>query len=77
MADAVIHPELSNAAQTSAERHGGDAGSIHDKADEAGMTRAVEAGFKPLSHDAINLLLADVRGALGPDLNVFLVTDQH
>ena len=29
------------------------------------------------SLDAINFLLADVRGALGPYLNVFLVTQQH
>ena len=34
-------------------------------------------GFHPLSLDAINFLLADVRGALGPYLNVFLVTQQH
>jgi MFS family permease len=34
-------------------------------------------GFNPLSLDAINFLLADVRGALGPYLNVFLVTRQH
>ena len=27
--------------------------------------------------DALNFLLADVRGALGPYLNVFLVTEQH
>ena len=27
--------------------------------------------------DAINFLLSDVRGALGPYLNVFLVTQQH
>ncbi|MGH6812975.1 MAG: MFS transporter, partial [Methylocella sp.] len=33
--------------------------------------------FNPLSLDAINFLLADVRGALGPYLNVFLVTRQH
>jgi len=33
--------------------------------------------FKPLSLDALNFLLADVRGALGPYLNVFLVTQQH
>ena len=33
--------------------------------------------FSPLSLDAINFLLADVRGALGPYLNVFLVTQQH
>ncbi|TWB69757.1 putative MFS family arabinose efflux permease [Nitrospirillum amazonense] len=32
--------------------------------------------FHPVSLDAINFLLADVRGALGPFLNVFLVTQQ-
>jgi len=32
--------------------------------------------FRPVSLDAINFLLADVRGALGPYLNVFLVTQQ-
>jgi MFS family permease len=32
--------------------------------------------FRPASLDAINFLLADVRGALGPYLNVFLVTQQ-
>jgi MFS family permease len=32
--------------------------------------------FRPISLDAINFLLADVRGALGPFLNVFLVTQQ-
>jgi MFS family permease len=41
------------------------------------MTLAKERGFNPLSLDAINFLLADVRGALGPYLNVFLVTQQH
>jgi hypothetical protein len=35
------------------------------------------AGFRPASLDAVNFLLADVRGALGPYLNVFLVTQQH
>jgi transposase len=30
--------------------------------------------FSPFPLDAVNLLLADVRGALGPFLNVFLVT---
>jgi MFS family permease len=35
------------------------------------------ASFRPLSLDAINFLLADVRGALGPYLNVFLVTQRH
>ena len=33
--------------------------------------------FTPLSLDALNFLLADVRGALGPFLNVFLVSQQH
>jgi MFS family permease len=32
--------------------------------------------FHPVSLDALNFLLADVRGALGPYLNVFLVTQQ-
>ncbi len=32
--------------------------------------------FDPRSLDALNFLLADVRGALGPYLNVFLVTQQ-
>ena len=34
-------------------------------------------GFSPLSLDAVNFLSADVRGAVGPFLNVFLVTQQH
>src|SRR5258708_18172736 len=34
------------------------------------------ARFWPVSLDAINFLLADVRGALGPYLNVFLVIQQ-
>jgi MFS family permease len=33
--------------------------------------------FNPRSLDAVNFLLADVRGALGPFLNVFLVTQQQ
>ena len=33
--------------------------------------------YRPISLDALNFLLADVRGALGPYLNVFLVTQQH
>jgi MFS family permease len=33
--------------------------------------------FRPASLDAVNFLLADVRGALGPYLNVFLVTQRH
>ena len=39
--------------------------------------RSAKAGFRPAALDALNFLLADVRGALGPYLNVFLVTDQH
>jgi len=39
--------------------------------------RATRSGFHPVSLDAINFLLADVRGAIGPYLNVFLVTQQH
>jgi MFS family permease len=34
-------------------------------------------GFNARSLDAVNFLLADVRGALGPFLNVFLVTQRH
>jgi hypothetical protein len=33
--------------------------------------------FQPRSRDATNFLLSDVRGALGPYLNVFLVTQRH
>jgi MFS family permease len=33
--------------------------------------------FRPASLDALNFLLADVHGALGPYLNVYLVTEQH
>ena len=33
--------------------------------------------FRPASLDALNFLLSDVRGALGPYLNRFLVTQQH
>src|SRR5258707_9885058 len=35
-----------------------------------------DARSRSISLDAINFLLADVRGALGPYLNVFLVTQQ-
>jgi MFS family permease len=46
--------------------------------DEASiLSKARRAGFRPGSLDAVNLLLADVRGALGPYLNVFLITQQH
>jgi predicted MFS family arabinose efflux permease len=41
------------------------------------MTDTVTRRRIPLSLDAVNFLLADVRGALGPYLNVFLVTQQH
>jgi MFS family permease len=42
------------------------------------MTSGIKSGrFNPHSLDAVNFLLADVRGALGPYLNVFLVTQQH
>ena len=41
------------------------------------MKFAKSKRFNPFSLDAINFLLADVRGALGPYLNVFLVTEQH
>jgi MFS family permease len=41
------------------------------------VTPAKSESFSPFSLDAINFLLADVRGALGPYLNVFLVTQQH
>jgi MFS family permease len=41
------------------------------------VTLTTSKPFNPFSLDAINFLLADVRGALGPYLNVFLVTQQH
>ncbi len=46
-------------------------------AEDGLAARARRAGFRPRSLDAVNFLLADVRGALGPYLNVFLVTQQH
>ena len=46
-------------------------------ADDGVTRQAARAGFRPRSLDAINFLLADVRGALGPYLNVFLITQQH
>jgi len=46
-------------------------------ADQAVTERARAARFHPASLDALNFLLSDVRGALGPYLNVFLVTQQH
>jgi MFS family permease len=41
------------------------------------VTSTKSKRFRPFSLDAVNFLLADVRGALGPFLNVFLVTQQH
>lgn len=41
------------------------------------LTSSKRRRFNPLSLDAVNFLLADVRGAVGPYLNVFLVTQQH
>ena len=46
-------------------------------ADDGVIYQAQRAGFRPRSLDAVNFLLADVRGALGPYLNVFLITQQH
>jgi MFS family permease len=46
-------------------------------ADDGMIEQAQTAGFRPRSLDAVNFLLADVRGALGPYLNVFLITQQH
>jgi MFS family permease len=45
--------------------------------DVAVTPATTERRFRPRSLDALNFLLADVRGALGPYLNVFLVTQQH
>src|SRR5271165_326198 len=44
---------------------------------DAPNRRAIRNGFQPFALDALNFLLADVRGALGPYLIVFLVTEQH
>jgi MFS family permease len=46
-------------------------------ADDGVIDQAKQAGFRARSLDAVNFLLADVRGALGPYLNVFLITQQH
>src|SRR6267143_7132291 len=46
-------------------------------AEVAALAKAGRSGYRPVSLDALNFLLADVRGALGPYLNVFLVTQQH
>lgn len=51
---------------------------VVDLTDQSGITdQANAAHFRPASLDALNFLLSDVRGALGPYLNVFLVTQQH
>jgi MFS family permease len=44
---------------------------------DAPNRRAIRKGFQPFALDALNFVLADVRGALGPYLIVFLVTQQH
>jgi MFS family permease len=44
---------------------------------DGATAQARQAGFRPRSLDAVNFLLADVRGALGPYLNVFLITQRH
>ncbi len=44
---------------------------------DAPNKRAIRKGFHPIALDALNFLQADVRGALGPYLAVFLVTEQH
>jgi MFS family permease len=41
------------------------------------VTTTKSKPFNPRSLDAVNFLLSDVRGAMGPYLNVFLVTQQH
>jgi MFS family permease len=51
---------------------------VVDLTDQSGITDQADAArFRPASLDALNFLLSDVRGALGPYLNVFLVTQQH
>jgi MFS family permease len=40
-------------------------------------SKARPVRFHSASLDALNFLLSDVRGALGPYLNVFLITQQH
>ena len=45
--------------------------------EDGAIQQARDAGFRSRSLDAVNFLLADVRGALGPYLNVFLITQRH
>ena len=60
-------------------RHRADRPVLMTLMDSTGSLRHApsRAGFRPASLDALNFLLADVRGALGPYLNVFLITQQH
>jgi hypothetical protein len=44
---------------------------------EISSIQAETKAFRAVSLDALNFLLADVRGAPGPYLNVFLVTQLH
>ena len=44
---------------------------------DAPNRRARRKGFQPVVLDALNFVMSDVRGALGPYLIVFLVTQQH
>jgi MFS family permease len=58
-------------------RHRPDRPVLIGMTEDGARGEAGRAGFRPASLDAVNFLLADVRGALGPYLNVFLVTRQH
>jgi MFS family permease len=44
---------------------------------DAPPSRTQAPTFNPWTLDALNFLLADVRGAIGPYLNVFLITERH
>ena len=56
-----------------------DGATKHSAVASAGApdARASASGFHPFSLDALNFLASDVRGAVGPYLNVFLVTQQQ
>ncbi|WP_437375829.1 MFS transporter [Inquilinus limosus] len=45
-------------------------------ADRTSTAAARRTGFNPRTLDAINFLLADARGAVGPYLNVYLITER-
>jgi MFS family permease len=62
---------MANAAASGSGPHRGSS------SEAAADPRALTAGFRSHWLDALNFLLADVRGGLGPYLNVFLVTQQH